>query len=142
MSKHLLLLTVYTLLSACVSPETPKKVFGNYMEQEKKGFTSFEVFLNFYSERKTTEIKESISQILKQHPEKKEDKVKISSLEHFKRFAKCKEYTFENEEIKNDKATLTYSVNNICDKPPFVNTEYIFMVNESGWKIDEVDIKL
>ncbi len=57
--------------------------------------------------------------------------------------AKCKELILTSEVINGDLAKLEYSQKDICgNETSSHEKQLIRMINESGWKIDEIEISL
>lgn len=138
---RLLFSLLLLFLTACDTLDSPRLTYERYVENEKAGITSFDEFINSYSERKQEEIELSIVEAVEKNPEKNKESVKSNSLKIFQRFAKCKKLEFLSEEINGKKATVTYKSTDNCSGRNDITTEIIFMINENGWKIDEIDIK-
>ena len=64
-------------------------------------------------------------------------------LEFSRALAKCKEITLVKEELAGNKATLEYSQKDICgNESTSQGKQTIQMINENGWKIDDVVVSI
>lgn len=64
-------------------------------------------------------------------------------LEFSQAVASCKQIELAEETVKGNVARLTYKQTDVCGNiSPAQETQRIRLVNENGWKIDEVEISL
>jgi len=102
---------------------------------------SFEALKASYSKRKQAQMDADLSGQAKTSGKSKEE-IAAASLKLFKHFARCKNLKLLSEVVAGDKAVLTYENSDTCfSEEPNVNREIVHMVNESGWKIDEIEIE-
>ncbi len=74
---------------------------------------------------------------------KTRDEVILFYLEFSRELAKCKEIALIKEEITGNTAKLEYSQNDICgNESSSQEKQSIRMINENGWKIDDVVVSI
>jgi hypothetical protein len=74
---------------------------------------------------------------------KSRDEVLKVYLDFWKGSAKCKEISLVKEVVDRNTAVLEYSQNDICgNESTSQEKQIIKMINEGGWKIDDIVISI
>ncbi len=129
------------LIVACSSSESPSHVYETYNQEIIKG-VDFSTASRFYTKRKQQEVELKFPLYMKQMKKSREDV--IAFYQSFNQsVAKCKEITLVKESISDNEAHLLYAQKDICGNQSGSNEKQsIKMVNEDGWKIDEIEVSL
>lgn len=127
-------------INGCSQDESPRGTYERYVQLEISGIT-VEQFIVSYSERKQLEIEEAVKTQMEKNGLNREQTLQ-RFLPIFRSLAKCKNLDFLDEKIEGNKATISYKSTDDCMKGQInVKKEIIYMVYESGWKIDNNDIQ-
>jgi hypothetical protein len=133
-------IVVLLVLIVAGCSETPAETHRRITSQEAT-VSTFEELKASYSKRKQAQMDSELSSQA-QLSGKSKEQIMAASLKLFRRFADCKRLKLVGEEVNGSRAILTYENSDTCfSKEPNVNREIVHMVNENGWKIDEIEIK-
>ena len=136
-----LALVILLILSSCTSPESPSKTYEEYNRRVITGL-EFTKEKEYFTTKKNAEIESKFPQYMKQM-NKSREKVIEFYVNFSQSVAKCKEISLVEERIDGDKAFLLYEQKDICGNSSTVpEKQSVRMINENGWKIDEVEISL
>lgn len=139
--KPLPLSVILVLLIGCSSEKTPSQVYDEYNSKVINGI-NFNDDKAYYSKRKQDEVESKFPEYMKKMDKSREEVIEFY-LNFSRELAKCKELELVSEVINGEAATLKYSQKDICGNA--INMEerqLIRMINEGGWKIDEIEISL
>lgn len=118
---------------------TPKETFRDYNLALKAG-ADYETQAIFFTERKLAEANASVVQYMMATRRSREDVMSIMMrVEH--ETAKCMELSLKSKEQSEDKVVLIYRQYDTCRDQPS-GTQKIRLVQENGWKIDDITIAL
>ncbi len=135
------LVAASTLLIGCAAEQTPSQVYDEYNARVIGGMP-FEDEKAYYTKRKQDEVESRFPEYMKKM-EKTREEVIAFYLEFSREHAKCKELRLVREAIDDGMAELEYAQTDICgNKPTTQEKQLIRMVNEGGWKIDDIEISL
>lgn len=138
MNRFFVLLVVASFLGGC--SESPAEAHRKIIEHEATVET-YEALKASYSDRKRQAMDEAVSAAM-QKGRNSEKQIQEMSLKMFHKFATCKKLMLLSEEVSGNSAVLTYRSSDTCfSEEPNVNQEIVYMVNEGGWKIDEIEIE-
>ena len=125
----------------CSAEKSPGQVYIEYNSKVIAGI-SFDDEKNYFSKRKQEEVESKMPQYMKQM-NKSRDEVIAVYLELSKSVAECKEISLVSEVIETDTASLEFSQKDICgNESTSTERQVVKMVQEDGWKIDDVVISL
>jgi hypothetical protein len=129
------------LLSACSAEKSPGQVYEEYNSRVIQGI-SFDDDKAYYTERKQEEVESKMPQYMETMRKSRDEVVKIY-LEFSRELAKCKEIALVKEVVDRNTAVLEYSQKDICgNESTSQEKQSIRMINEGGWKIDDIEISL
>jgi len=153
----LLLSVILILMIGCSSEETPGQVNDEYNSKVTIGTPSqvydeynskvidgikFNDDKAYYSKRKQAEVESKFPEYMKNMDKSREEVIE-SYLDFWRELAKCKELELVSEVIDGDGAILKYSQTDICGNATDREEEQLIrMINEDGWKIDDVVISI
>ena len=141
MTRVKLLSLIISLLIGCAAEKSPSQIYSEYNTKVIDGISYVEDKA-YYTKRKQEEVESKIPQYMKQM-DKSRDEVIEFYLKFSREVAKCKEITLVNKVIEADTAFLEYSQKDICgNESTSQEKQMIRMINEDGWKIDDVEISL
>jgi hypothetical protein len=121
--KLLSLPLILFLLLACSSEKSPGQVYEEYNSRAIQGI-NYDDDMAYYTKRKQEEV------------------IKVY-IEFSRALAKCKEITLVKEVVDLNTAVLEYSQKDICGNESTSQEKLsIQMINEGGWKIDDIEISL
>lgn len=131
-------------LSACSSSKAPSAVYEEYNQRVIAGM-SFEDEMEYYTRRKRLQVEEQFPELMSRM-----DRTRAEVIETYQRVsrevAKCMEITLADERIDGATALLVYDQTNTCEGTSAdggaSGKQSIRMIDEGGWKIDEVEIAL
>jgi len=139
--KPLSLSVILVLLIGCSSEKTPGQVYDEYNSKVINGI-NFNDDKAYYSKRKQDEVESKFPEYMKKMDKSREEVIEFY-LNFSRELAKCKELKLVSEVINGEEAVLKYSQKDICGNA--INAEerqLIRMINEGGWKIDDIEISL
>ena len=132
---------IISLLIGCAAEKSPSQIYSEYNTKVIDGISYVEDKA-YYTKRKQEEVESKIPQYMKQM-DKSRDEVIEFYLKFSREVAKCKEITLVNKVIEADTAFLEYSQKDICgNESTSQEKQMIRMINEDGWKIDDVEISI
>ena len=132
---------ILILLIGCSSEKSPSQVYNEYNSKVIEGI-SFDNDKAYYSKRKQDEVESKFPQYMKKMEKSREEVIEFY-LSFSREVAKCKELILVKEVMNGDLAILEYSQKDICgNESTTQGKQMIRMVNEDGWKIDDVEISL
>ena len=132
---------IISLLIGCAAEKSPSQIYSEYNSKVIDGISYVEDKA-YYTKRKQEEVESKTPQYMKQM-DKSRDEVIEFYLKFSREVAKCKEITLVNKVIEADTAFLEYSQKDICgNESTSQEKQMIRMINEDGWKIDDVEISL
>ncbi|MBB1440187.1 hypothetical protein H5202_16195 [Shewanella sp. SG41-4] len=141
LAKYIILLSVIYQLIGCSSEESPSQVYEEYNIKVLNSI-SYEDDKAYYSKRKQEETESKFPQYLKQMGKSRDEVIEFY-LNVSSEVARCKKITLASEVIDANTATLEYSQKDICGNQSSAEEKQIIkMINEGGWKIDDVEISL
>jgi hypothetical protein len=139
--KLLSLSLILFLLLACSSEKSPGQIYEEYNSRVIQGI-NYDDDLAYYTKRKQEEVESKMPQYMKTM-EKSRDEVIEVYLEFSRELAKCREITLVKEIVELNTAMLEYSQKDICgNESTSPEKQSIRMLNEDGWKIDDIEISL
>ncbi len=140
-AKYIILLFIISQLIGCSSEKSPSQVYDEYNMKVINGL-SFEEDKAYYSKRKQEEVESKFPQYMKQMGKSHTEVIEVY-LNVSREVARCKEITLVSEVIDANIAILEYSQKDICgNESSSQENQKIKMVNENGWKIDDIEIGL
>ena len=140
-SKLLSLSLILFLLSACSSEKSPSEIYEEYNSKVIQGI-NFDDDKAYYTKRKREEVESKIPQYMETMYKPREEVIKFY-LEFSRELAKCKDIVLAKEIVDGNTAMLEYSQKDICgNEPTSQEKQTIQMINEGGWKIDDIEISL
>lgn len=142
MMKSIFLLPISVLvLIGCTTPKSPSEVYDEYNAKVQQGI-SYQEDKAYYTQRKQADVESKFPQYMQQMKQSR-DEVIASYLSFSKAAAKCKALTLVSQVIDGDTAVLEYAQKDLCGNASEANEKQrISMINEGGWKIDELQISL
>ena len=139
--KPLSLSVILVLLIGCSSEKTPGQVYDEYNSKVINGI-NFNDDKAYYSKRKRAEVESKFPGYMERMDKSREEVIEVY-LNFSRELAKCKELKLESEDIYGEKAFLKYSQKDICgNATDREERQLIRMINEGGWKIDDIEISL
>jgi hypothetical protein len=139
--KLLSLSLILFLLLACSSEKSPDQVYEEYNSRVIKGI-NYDGDMAYYTKRKQEEVESKIPQYMEMMEKPRDEVIKVY-IEVSRELAKCKEITLVKEVVDLNTAVLEYSQKDICgNEPTSQEKQTIQMINEGGWKIDDIEISL
>ena len=139
--KLLSLCGIFVLLLACSPEKSPGQIYEEYNSRVIQGI-NFDDDKAYYTKRKQVEVESKIPQYM-ETMEKSRDEVIRVYLEFSRELAKCKEIVLVKEVVDHNTAVLEYSQEDICgNESTSQEKQSIRMINEGGWKIDDIEISI
>ena len=139
--KLLSLCGIFVLLLACSPEKSPGQIYEEYNSRVIQGI-NFDDDKAYYTKRKQVEVESKIPQYM-ETMEKSRDEVIRVYLEFSRELAKCKEIILVKEVVDHNTAVLEYSQEDICgNESTSQEKQSIRMINEGGWKIDDIEISI
>lgn len=136
-----LILCVVSILTGCGESDSPSSVYEAYNSKVIDGI-SFEEEKKYYSIKKLAEMEASFPRYMVQMKKNREDVIEFYQ-EFSQSVAKCKSIKLVDEKKSVEQVVLIYSQVDTCgNKSADKEKQVIRMVNESGWKIDNVEVSL
>ena len=139
--KPLSLSVILVLLIGCSSEKTPSQVYDEY---NSKVINRININDDkaYYSKRKQDEVESKFPEYMKKMDKSREEVIEFY-LNFSRELAKCKELKLVSEVIIGEGAILKYSQKDICGNATDTEErQLIRMINEGGWKIDDIEISL
>lgn len=121
--------------------QTPSQVYEEYNSRVISG-ASFEEGILYFSKRKWAKVEDAIAEVMKQGEKSRSEVIEIATTAS-QRIEKCMSISLLEEKITDDRATVIYTQKDDCNKDPSLTVadkRIIRMVNEDGWKIDEIEM--
>ena len=139
------IISLFTLsllvLSACTPNKPPSLIYEEYNSKVIQGI-AFADEKAYFTKRKQEEVESKMPQYMESMNKTRVEVIKVY-LEFSRALAKCKEITLVKEELAGNKATLEYSQKDICgNESTSQGKQTIQMINENGWKIDDVVVSI
>ena len=129
------------VLSACTPDKPPSQIYEEYNSKVIQGI-GFDDEKAYFTKRKQEEVESKMPQYMKSMNKTRAEVIKVY-LDFSRGLAKCKEITIVKEEITGNTATLEYSQKDICgNESASQEKQSIRMINENGWKIDDVVVSI
>ena len=139
--KPLSLSVILVLLIGCSSEKTPGQVYDEYNSKVINGI-NFNDDKAYYSKRKQAEVESKFPEYMESMDKSREEVIEVY-LNFSRELAKCKELKLVSEDIYGEKSFLKYSQKDICgNATDREEKQLIRMINEGGWKIDDIEISL
>ena len=139
--KLLSLSLVLLLLLACSSEKSPGQVYEEYNSRVIQGI-NYDDDMTYYTKRKQEEVESKIPQYMETMEKSRDEVIKVY-IEVSRELAKCKEIILVKEIVDLNTAVLEYSQKDICgNESTSQEKQSIRMINEGGWKIDDIEISL
>jgi len=136
-----LLMAALIFIGGCSADKTPSQTYSEYNSKVISGL-EFNDDKAYYTKRKVDEIELKFPQYMKKMKKSREEVIEFY-LRFSREQAKCKELTLVSENIDGDIANLEYSQKDICgNESSAQEKQLIRMINEGGWKIDDIEISL
>jgi hypothetical protein len=137
--KLLSLFSILFLLLACSPEKSPGQIYEEYNSRVIQGI-NYDDDKAYYTKRKQAEVESKIPQYMETMNKSRDEVIQVY-LELSREVAKCKEIQLVKEVIDRDTAMLEYSQKDICGNESMSQEKQsIRMINEGGWKIDEIEI--
>jgi hypothetical protein len=129
------------VLSGCSPDKLPSQVYEEYNSMVIRGI-DFEDEKAYFTKRKQEEVESKMPQYMKSMNKNRVEVIKVY-LDFSRELAKCKEISLVKEEITGNTATLEYLQKDICgNASTSLEKQSIQMINENGWKIDDVVVSI
>ena len=129
------------VLSACTPDKLPSQIYEEYNSRVIQGI-DFDDEKAYFTKRKQEEVESKMPQYMESMNKTREEVIKVY-LDFSRGLAKCKEIALIKEEITGNTATLEYSQKDICgNESTSQEKQLILMINENGWKIDDVVVSI
>jgi hypothetical protein len=129
------------LLLACSSEKSPGQVYEEYNSRVIQGI-NYDDDMTYYTKRKQEEVESKIPQYMETMEKSRDEVIKVY-IEVSRELAKCKEIILVKEIVDFNTAVLEYSQKDICgNESTSQEKQSIRMINEGGWKIDDIEISL
>jgi hypothetical protein len=139
--KLLSLFSILFLLLACSPEKSPGQIYEEYNSRVIQGI-NYDDDKAYYTKRKQDEVESKIPHYMETMKKSRDEVIKLY-LAFSRELAKCKEITLVKEVIDRNTAVLEYSQKDICgNESPSQEKQSIRMINEGGWKIDDIVISL
>jgi hypothetical protein len=128
--------------AGCSSAESPKAFYERYYAKSAAGISTLEEDAKHYSARKRAEVEQKIP-LMMQGMGKSREEVSSIYLSMSKAVARCKKIELASEEITGGVAVLNYRQTDVCGNMTSGPEKHkVRLVDESGWKIDHVEVSL
>jgi len=125
----------------CSADKTASQTYNEYNSKVISGL-EFDDEKAYFTKRKVNEVESKFPQYMKKMEKSREEVIEFYS-KFSREHAKCKELTLVRENINGNLANLEYSQNDICgNQSSTQEKQLIRMINEDGWKIDDIEISL
>ena len=129
------------VLSACTPDKPPSQIYEEYNSRVIQGI-DFDDEKAYFTKRKQEEVEAKMPQYMESMNKTRVEVIKVY-LDFSRGLAKCKEIDLVKEEITGNTATLEYSQKDICgNESTSQEKQSIRMINENGWKIDDVVVSI
>ena len=139
--KLLSLFSIMFLLLACSPEKSPGQIYEEYNSRVIQGI-NYDDDKAYYTKRKQEEVESKIPQYMETMKRSRDEVINLY-LTFSRELAKCKEITLAKEIIERNTAVLEYSQKDICgNESTSQEKQSIRMINEDGWKIDDIVISL
>ena len=140
-AKTYLLSLSLLILSACTADKPPSQIYEEYNAKVIQGI-DFDDEKTYFTKRKQEEVEAKMPQYMESMNKTRAEVIKIY-LDFSRGLAKCKEIALVKEDITGNTATLEYSQKDICgNESTSQEKQSIRMINENGWKIDDVVVSI
>jgi len=121
--------------------KSPSQIYSEYNSRVIEGI-SFVEDKAYFSKRKQQEVENKMPQYMEQMNKTRDEVIEIY-MEVSREVAKCKEIVLSKEVIEGETALLVYSQKDICgNESTSEEKQTIRMIQEDGWKIDDIEISL
>ena len=139
-SRACLTLFAVFLLSACgQQAQSPSDVYLAYHERSAQAM-SFDEESSYFSARQQAGIDEKIASMV-ERTGKSHDEITSLYLKVSQDTAKCSTLSLVEERIEGDNAFLVFDATGNCPETPTSDSRHeVTLVQENGWKFDEVEI--
>lgn len=131
-------------LGACASPRDPSDVYEEYNQRVIAGM-SFEEEMDYFTSRKRQEVEQQLPEMMSRTGRTRAEVIDVYQ-DFSRQMAKCTEITLAEERIEEATAYLVYDQRDTCGSESGTNEaggkQSVRLVDEDGWKIDEVEISL
>ena len=139
--KLLSLPLILFLLPSCSSEKSPSQVYEEYNSKGIRGI-SYDDDKAYYTKRKQKEIESKIPQYMETMKKSRDEVIEVY-LKFSREVAKGKEIILVSEVVDRNTAKLEYSQKDIgVNESTSQEKQSIRMINEGGWKIDDIEISL
>ena len=129
------------VLFACTPDKSPSQIYEEYNSKVIQGI-GFDDDKAYFTKRKQEEVEAKMPQYMESMNKTRVEVIKVY-LDFSRGLAKCKEIILIKEEITGNTATLEYSQKDICgNESTSQEKQSIRMINENGWKIDDVVVSI
>jgi hypothetical protein len=129
------------VLSACTPDKSPGQIYEEYNSKVIQGI-DFNDEKAYFTKRKQEEVEAKMPQYMESMNKTRAEVIKVY-LEVSRGLAKCKEIALVKEEINGNTAMLEYSQKDMCgNESTSQERQSIRMINENGWKIDDVVVSI
>ncbi len=129
------------VLTACTPDKPPSQIYEEYNAKVIQGI-DFDDEKTYFTKRKQEEVEAKMPQYMASMNKTREEVIKVY-LAFSRGLAKCKEIALLKEEITGNTATLEYAQKDICgNESTSQEKQSIRMINEDGWKIDDVVVSI
>ena len=129
------------VLAACTPDKLPSQIYEEYNSKVIQGI-DFDDEKAYFTKRKQEEVEAKMPQYMESMNKTRVEVIKVY-LDFSRGLAKCKEIALVKEEITGNTATLEYSQKDICgNESTSQEKQSIRMINENGWKIDDVVVSI
>ncbi len=130
------------VLAGCQRQEAPNVFYERYYQQSAAGIASLEEEARFHSARKHAEVERRIPAMMALMNKSREEVARIE-LDMSGTLARCKQIELAEQSVSGNVAELTYRQKDVCGGASTApQTQKVHLVNEDGWKIDRVEVRL
>lgn len=129
-------------LAGCQKQEAPNVFYERYYQKSVDGIATLEEEAVFHSARKRADVEQKIPAMMKMMGKTREEVARVY-LGMSQTLARCKKIELDGQSISGDVAELTYRQTDVCGSTSTSpETQKVRLVNEDGWKIDQVEVRL
>jgi hypothetical protein len=128
-------------LLACSSEKSPSQIYEEYNSRVIRGI-NYDDDKAYYTKRKQEDVESKIPQYMETMKKSRDEVIEVY-LDFSRELAKCKEIVLVKEVIDRSTAVLEYAQKDICgNESSSQEKQSIQMINEGGWKIDDIEISI
>lgn len=137
MKTRAITLVTFILFCGYAKAESPSQVYEEYNQKKITGL-AFAEDVEYHTARSRKEVEAKTLDLMEKTNRSREKVIELY-VSFSQTLAKCKEISLVEERIEGDEAFLIYEQKDICGNTSSTpGTTKVKLINENGWKIDEV----